>query len=237
MVPDTLIQPGGIGMRIVGRAAVVGLAIVLLGVAAGSGVSGAAAEPTSAPAARRPSGPAAELSALTGGNGVYLGEGTPPDLKAIGYRQREYAAAGTATSYTAAEPLTDDGRWTFAPDASAPYRTRVVVRAPAKAKDFSGNVVVEWLNVSGGVDANPDWVSTQEEIVRRGDAWVGVSAQQIGIEGGPVAVKVDIAGGEDAGKGLKAIDPERYGSLEHPGDGFAFDIYTQVAARCAAAPA
>ena len=31
------------------------------------------------------------------------------------------------------------------------------------------------------------------------------------------------------GKGLKAIDPERYGSLKHPGDRFAFDIFTQVA--------
>ncbi len=228
MLPGTLIQPGGTGMRFVRRSAVIALSVVLLGVAVGSGTSGAAVWAT-APAARHPSGPAARLSALTGGDGAYLGEGSPPDLKRLGYRQREYAAAGTATSYTATRPLTHDGRWSFVKDASASYRTRVLVRRPAKAKDFSGNVVVEWLNVSGGIDANPDWVSLQEEIARRGDAWVGVSAQQIGVEGGPVAVKVDVAGGEDAGKGLKAIDPERYGSLEHPGDGFAFDIYTQVA--------
>jgi len=58
-----------------------------------------------------------------------------------------------------------------------------------------------------------------------------VSAQRIGIEGGPVVVQVpaDVPGAADAGKGLKAIDPERYGSLEHPGDGFSFDMYTQVA--------
>ena len=75
-------------------------------------------------------------------------------------------------------------------------------------KKFSGTVVVEWLNVSGGVDANPDWVSLSEEIVRRGDAWVGVSAQRIGVEGGPVLVSVQgIAGAEDQGKGLKKIDP------------------------------
>ncbi|MBE1536911.1 alpha/beta hydrolase domain-containing protein [Actinomadura algeriensis] len=36
-------------------------------------------------------------------------------------------------------------------------------------------------------------------------------------------------GAELAGKGLKKIDPDRYGSLEHPGDGFTFDIFTQVA--------
>ncbi len=47
--------------------------------------------------------------------------------------------------------------------------------------------------------------------------------------GGPVLVKVDVPGAEAAGKGLKAIDPARYGSLEHPGDGFSFDIFTQVA--------
>jgi hypothetical protein len=30
---------------------------------------------------------------------------------------------------------------------------------PKKASDFSGNMMVEWFNVSGGVDANPEWVS------------------------------------------------------------------------------
>jgi hypothetical protein len=44
--------------------------------------------------------------------------------------------------------------------------------------------------------------------VRAGDAWVGVSAQRIGVEGGPVLVKVQgVAGAEDQGKGLKVIDP------------------------------
>jgi hypothetical protein len=104
------------------------------------------------------------------------------------------------------------------------------VRAPAKAADFSGTVVVEWLNVSGGVDADPEWVSTSEEIVRAGDAWVGVSAQRIGVEGGPVITKVEnVPGAQDQGKGLKKVDPDRYGTLEHPGDGYSFDIYTQVA--------
>jgi hypothetical protein len=64
--------------------------------------------------------------------------------------------------------------------------------------------------------------------LRHGDAWVGVSAQRIGVMGGPVLVRVEAPGAEIAGVGLKAIDPARYGSLEHPGDGFAFDIYTQV---------
>ncbi len=161
---------------------------------------------------------------LTAGNGVFMGEAVPPDLKADGYVQREYEAKGDATSYKLVGAVTHDGRLKFVPDGNAPYRTRVVVRAPADASKFSGNVMLEWLNVSGGVDANPEWVSTAEEIVRSGDIWVGVSAQRIGVVGGPVLVKVNVPGAEDAGKGLKKIDPTRYGDLQHPGDGYAYDI-------------
>jgi alpha/beta hydrolase family protein len=179
----------------------------------------------------RPAGPAADLSTeLTGGQGVNIGEATPPDLARDGYVQREYAASGTATAYKSTGPLTGDGNWTFVADSTAPYRTRVLVRSPENASKFSGTVVVEWLNVSGGVDADPEWSSTSEEIVRSGDAWVGVSAQRIGVEGGPVLTKVEnVPGSENQGKGLKAIDPARYGSLQHPGDGYSFDIFTQVA--------
>ena len=178
----------------------------------------------------RPPGPAADLShELSGGAGVFMGEGAPPDLAGAGYVQREYEATGTATSYQAVGGTADDGRWTFAPDGAAAYRTRVVVRAPAEASRFSGTVVVEWLNVSGGVDADPDWTSLSEELQRAGHVWVGVSAQRIGIEGGAVIVEVSGPGTEAAGKGLKAIDPARYGMLSHPGDGYSFDIYTQAA--------
>ena len=50
----------------------------------------------------------------------------------------------------------------------------------------------------------------------------------VGVMGGPVLVKVDVPGSEAAGEGLKKIDPARYGSLEQPGDGFSFDIFTQL---------
>jgi hypothetical protein len=166
---------------------------------------------------------------IVGGKGVFIGSATPANVQQVGYVEHEYVAAGTATSYKLSGAITHDGRWRFKPDAVAPYRTRVLVRRPADPKSFSGTVIVEWLNVSGGLDADPDWVSLREEIVRRGDAWVGVSAQRIGVLGGPVLVKVDVPGAEAAGKGLRALDPARYGSLEHPGDGFSFDIFTQVA--------
>lgn len=179
----------------------------------------------------RPTGPAASFShQLTGGNGVYIGSPITVDLKRVGYVQHEYAASGVATSYNVAGTLTSDGRWSFVPDATAPYRTRVLVRYPADPARFSGTVVVEWLNVSGGVDADPEWATLHEELIRRGDAWVGVSAQRIGVMGGPVLVAVQgVAGADAAGEGLRTIDPARYGSLDQPGDGFSFDIFTQVA--------
>src|SRR6478672_6040185 len=91
---------------------------------------------------RRPAGPSAAFSDISGGNGVFLGDPVPVNLKRAGYVEHEYAASGTATSYTATSPLTEDGRWSFAPEGSAPYRTRVLVRRPIDRARFSGRVVV-----------------------------------------------------------------------------------------------
>ncbi|MEZ5167285.1 MAG: alpha/beta hydrolase domain-containing protein [Acidimicrobiales bacterium] len=182
----------------------------------------------SAPADLRPTGPAATMTEeLTGGDGVFIGAAVALD-PAAGYEEREYVAEGTASAYTAVGELTPDGQWTLTAGDSADYRTRVLVRRPA-AEDFSGTVLVEWLNVSGGVDADPDFATLREEIVRQGHAWIGVSAQLIGVEGGPVLVTVGEEGEGVAGMGLRALDPERYDSLHHPGDAFAFDIFIQVA--------
>jgi hypothetical protein len=215
-----------------GSHVVVMVCVAVVGAAACSSSSGksAPANAVTTTTQARPAGPTADMAhEITGGKGVFIGSATPAKVQQYGYVEKEYVAAGTATSYKANGALTHNGRWKFMPDGTAPYRTRVLVRRPADPKKFSGNVIVEWLNVSGGVDADPDWVSLREEIVRRGDAWVGVSAQRIGIEGGPVLVKVNVPGAEAAGKGLKKIDPARYGTLVHPGDGFSFDIFTQVA--------
>jgi hypothetical protein len=172
-------------------------------------------------------GPTADLSEeLTGGNGPFIGSAAPAQLQ--GFVEAEYVAAGTAVSYRAPDGMPADGLWTFEPDGNADYRTRVLVRRPANPADFSGTVIVEWLNVSGGVDANVEWVQLEEEITRRGHVWVGVSAQLIGVEGGPVLVEAPGSEGV-AGVGLKKLDPARYATLSHPGDGFSFDIFSQVA--------
>jgi Alpha/beta hydrolase domain len=219
-------RPGRIGLIAVVTAA------LLLGACSSGGDDDAVSTTTTiakkVTTVERPDGPKSTLSPLTGGDGVFIGSATPTALPES-YVQEEFTASGNATSYTPEGELTEDGRWTVRPDQAADYKTRVLVRRPKDPKDFSGTVVVEWLNVSGGVDADPDFVTLREELLRQGHAWVGVSAQAIGVEGGPVAVKVDTAGSEAAGKGLKAIDPARYGALQHPGDAFSFDIYSQVA--------
>ena len=169
-------------------------------VASAGWTSSAAAQQTPGSTTAPVAGPRADLShKLQGGNGVYLADPIPVNLQQHGYVQHEYLAAGTAASYQATTPLSQDGRWSFAPDGSAPYRTRIVVREPSDPSKFSGTVVVEWLNVSGGVDADAEWASLYQQIMRQGDVWVGVSAQTIGVMGGPVLVKVNAPGSENAG--------------------------------------
>jgi Alpha/beta hydrolase domain len=131
-------------------------------------------------------------------------------LSQVGYEQSEYFISGTATSYTSSNPLTTDGRWSVTANSTAPYETRVVVNRPVNPNKFNGTVVVEWLNVSGGLDDAPEWVSTHNELIRDGFAWVGVSAQAVGVNA------------------LKSSDLTRYGSLTHPGDSYSYDIFSQA---------
>jgi len=158
---------------------------------------------------------------VSGGKGVPTLSSTTFDLSSVGYTQAEFFLEGTATAYTSLSPLTSNGRWTVEPQATAPYKTRIVVYRPASAKKFDGTVFVEWLNVSPGFDNAPDWLSGHNAIIRDGAAWVGVSAQPVGIQN------------------LVASDPDRYASLSHPGTSYAYDIFTQagVAARKKTTPA
>ncbi|ONH26440.1 hypothetical protein BL253_24645 [Pseudofrankia asymbiotica] len=135
----------------------------------------------------------------------------------MGYKESEFFLSGTATSYTSGSPLTSDGKWAVAPSGTAPYTTRAVVRRPVDPKKFNGTVIVEWLNVSGGVDAGPDWTLTHNELVREGFAWVGVSAQWTGVQ---------TAKGNNPA--LLPGNPVRYAPLSHPGDSYSYDIYSQA---------
>ena len=81
-------------------------------------------------------------------------------------------------------------------------------------------MLVEWLNVSGGIDAPAVWMMAHREIVRAGYAYVAVSAQQVGVDGGASLLGVDMS--------LKSQNPKRYAPLHHPGDAFSYDIFSQI---------
>jgi len=141
-----------------------------------------------------------------------------------GYSEEEYFAAGIARAFGSVGTWSSDGRWDVVPISKANYKTRLIVRTPKDATKFNGTVVVEWLNVSAGVDADADFGEGYPELLRDGFGYVGVSAQVVGVEGGPGIVPVGIPV-----QALKQWDPERYGSLSHPGDDYSYDIYAQVA--------
>ncbi len=155
------------------------------------------------------------------------------DLGRVGYMVQEFFLEGTAACFKPAGPTGEDGYWQVTPSGRAPFATRLVVCRPADPGDFTGTVVLEWLNVSAGFDAPAHFLLTHRQLVRAGWAWVGVSAQRAGIEGGSI---FDAAGEQpdDASRAimlpaLKASDPARYGGLLHPGDSFSFDIFSRAA--------
>ncbi|MDT5247378.1 MAG: hypothetical protein QOJ28_12, partial [Mycobacterium sp.] len=143
------------------------------------------------------------------------------DIATLGYRAEEFFVSGTASSYVPVGPLSTDGKWDVVPADAADYTTRIVALVPEDDAAFNGTVVVEWLNVSGGIDAPAFWSMAHRELVREGYAYVAVSAQRVGVDGGGLSLS-----GFDMS--LKTQDPERYASLHHPGDAFAFDIFTQA---------
>ena len=141
-------------------------------------------------------------------NGTLYGNSLKPSK--VGYESSQFFLSGTTHSYVPAQPLTSDGKWKVTTGASAPYKTRIAVYRPINPKKFNGTVVVEWLNVSGGTDDAPEWTLSHNELIRDGFVWVGVSAQQVGVDA------------------AKSTDPAEYSSLSHPGDSFSYDIFSQA---------
>lgn len=127
------------------------------------------------------------------------------DLAPFGYEQQEYFVSGTATS--------DDGK------TKAPYTTRMIVFRPTRragdGPNFNGTVMLDWTNVTAQFENAVDTMEARQMLMREGFAFVHVSAQAAGVDGTPLTPK--------------KWDPVRYGALNHPGDQYAFDMFTQVA--------
>lgn len=139
------------------------------------------------------------------------------NLASTGYVEQEFFLSGMAQAYipVTPNPLKRDGRWSVMPNpgVTAPYTTRILVRRPISAERFNGTVIVEWFNESSGFDAPSDWLYMHDEIMREGYAYVGVTAQFVGVQ-----ALVGWESGPDA----------RYASLFHPGESFAYDIFAQA---------
>lgn len=140
---------------------------------------------------------------------------TAYDIASHGYVEKEFFIEGMARRYDVPElsngVLVSSGH---------PYRTRLLVRAPSSAKKFNGIVIVEWLNVTAGHDLDVLWLTAAEHLMRQGYAYVGVSAQQVGLNA-PVT-------------GLRDWSPTRYGTLDVTDggsildDSLSFDIFAQA---------
>ncbi len=175
-----------------------------------SGVTTAGASSSSVPI------PTVSVPEVAGG-GIFDLQADRSQFPQYGYEEQEFFLSGTARAFDPTGALTPDGRWSVAQSTTAPYKTRIVVRRPTDPDRFNGTVIVEWLNVTAGFDTSPDWAFERLELMRRGFAWVGVSAQFAGIEGTTGFFP-----------GLKHFDPVRYDTLNHPGDIYSYDIYSQA---------
>jgi hypothetical protein len=164
---------------------------------------------------------------IDGGKGRPFGSPAASLVAEHGYVMEEFVLDGTAQAYAAAPGSTIglDGRWTVEPAATAAYRTRMYVLRPEDRARFNGVVIVNWQNVTAGFDIGAPSVHE----LAHGYAWVGVTTQQVAVDGQP-----SLLDGMAAPPGLTAWDPDRYGSLHHPGDEFSYDIFTQSGRTLAA---
>lgn len=129
------------------------------------------------------------------------------DLAASGYVEEEFYLSGAADAYASDGSLLAN---------AVPYRTRIIVRRPQAPEAFNGTVLMEWQNVTAGYDLDALWHPTH--VLRAGYAWIGVSAQRVGVNQ------------------LREWSPTRYGDLDVTDDGtfladeLSYEIFAQAAA-------
>lgn len=103
----------------------------------------------------------------------FLGAGhtlNPIDFAKAGYVEEEYLLSGNANVYEWAA----DGSLSVKTE-KAPYTTRILVRRPAQASRFSGNIVVEPFMSARRYDWPLMWGYVHQSLMEHGDAWVGVT--------------------------------------------------------------
>jgi hypothetical protein len=127
------------------------------------------------------------------------------DLASAGFVEQEFYMSGNADAYSTTGALVGS---------DVPYKSRIIVRRPLDAAKFNGTVLVEWQNVTAGYDLDALW---NTHAMREGYAWVGVSAQRVGVDQ------------------LAGWSPTRYGDLDVTGgrqfltDQMSYDVFSQAA--------
>jgi Alpha/beta hydrolase domain len=213
---DPLLSRGGTAL-----AALAALAVVFpLTIASGEAADAATSSDVTFHSAATLTGP------ITVGHIVEPESAHSLDLAPNGYEEHEYFASGTAMAFKA-DAMPSDGRWSMTPTTTAGYKTRILVRRPTDPAHFNGTVIVEWMNVSAGESA-PDWDFLNPMLMRDGYAYVGVSAQALGVDGGKSLLGTPNAAGATGPGGLVGEEPARYGTLHHPGDQYSLDMYAQI---------
>ena len=135
---------------------------------------------------------------------------SPLNLSEYGYVEQEFMMSGSGYYYEQDGRWRSDGKWAVKIEAERDYATRLLVRRPLDPEKFNGIVVVEWFNNTGFMDVDVIWAQSHTELLREGYAWVGVTAQWLGMNM------------------LKSWDKERYGNLQLPNDGLSYDIFSQA---------
>jgi putative intracellular protease/amidase len=182
--------------------------LTALGVVSAGALQQSSASRLSAPTV---TGPVALTSPVRDAAHGYPFNASTIDLAKQGYVEEEFFIQGAARSYDV--PRDQMSNATPA-SATHSYKTRIVVRRPAASGKFNGTAIVEWTNVSEGFDNEVDWFHTAEHLVAAGYAWVGVSAQNVGVSA------------------LKQWSGSRYGTLDVTdggtvmGDALSYDIFT-----------
>ncbi|HEX7835838.1 MAG TPA: alpha/beta hydrolase domain-containing protein [Kofleriaceae bacterium] len=145
-----------------------------------------------------------------------------------GYVIEEFFVSGTGNLYE----FTPTGVQIVSPCPAAatsgctgiPYTTRLIVKRPRRDRDFSGTVVIEPLNPSGGFDIAAVWDRSRDYFTANGDIFIGWSSKSVIVNA------------------LRQWNPTRYAPLHWdylpfvPGgnsganDGITFDIAAQIGA-------
>ena len=151
------------------------------------------------------------LEEASGGHGQAAG-GLRYDVGAFGYQEKEYFFSGVARPYGPQAP-------NLAP---APYTSRMIVWTPIDPAKFNGTTVVEWAEVSdfGQFELTVEINYQSSMLEAQGYAFALVSAEEGGV--------CDASSNGCTATSLKGADPVRYARLNHPGDSYSFDIFSQA---------